>query len=95
MDKVSVNIASCRFLVVYVYIYHPQHKPDFKFHIVLILTPTIYSTINMLNTFDNGTISLGVIRLQLCCHLLCCTCSGCGVASFILIVLKSVTAYRV
>jgi len=32
---------------------------------------------------------------QPCCHLFSCTCSGCSVASFILIILLWVTAYTV
>jgi len=43
----------------YIYITsNTKHK--IKFHMVLLLTPTIYSTINLLNTFDNGTITLRV-----------------------------------
>ena len=54
---------------------------------VLLLTPTIYSTTNLLNTFHNTTITLWVTQVQPCCHLFSCTCSSCSVASFILIML--------
>ena len=54
---------------------------------ILLLTPTIYSTINLLNTFDNKNITLCVTQVQPCCHLFSCTCRSCSVASFILIML--------
>jgi hypothetical protein len=77
------------------YIYYLQHIPDVKFHTPLLLTQTNDSTINLLNTFDNRTITLGVTRLQPCCHSFSCPCSSCSVANLILIMFFWVTAYRV